>query len=132
MRHILSITKWQQATTRLTNDNLRKKLDYIATMEEIIDERRLDWLGTVARQSDEKLPKKLLTAWIVNPRKNGGQKQTLRDYNASAINRMLVYNGVATNPSTECPSKTWIPLAQNLTKWKQLVFRRRENRLASK
>jgi hypothetical protein len=67
MRHILSITKWQQATTRLTNKNLRKKMDYIATIEEIIDVRRLDWLGNVARQTDEKLPKCLLTAWIKNP-----------------------------------------------------------------
>jgi hypothetical protein len=42
MRQILCITTWQQATTRLTNENLWKKMDYIATMEEIIDERRGD------------------------------------------------------------------------------------------
>jgi hypothetical protein len=106
MQHILCISKWQQATTRLTNENLRKKLDYIATMEEIIDERRLYWLGNAARQSDEKLPKKFLTAWIMNPRKSGGQNQTLRDFNASSINCMLVYNGVATTPSKECPLTT--------------------------
>ncbi len=63
-----------------------KKLDYIATMEEVINEWRLDWLGNIARQSDEKLPKKFLTTWIMNPRKNGGQNHMLRDYNATAIN----------------------------------------------
>jgi hypothetical protein len=50
----------------------------------------------IARQSDEKLPKEVLTTSIMNPRKNGGQEHTLRDYNATAINRMLVYNGVDT------------------------------------
>jgi hypothetical protein len=61
-------------------------MDYIATMEEVIDEQRLDWLGNMARQSDDKLLKRFLTTWIMNPRKNGGQKHTLRDYNATAIN----------------------------------------------
>jgi hypothetical protein len=28
-------------------------MDYITTMEEVIDERRLDWLGNVARQTDK-------------------------------------------------------------------------------
>jgi hypothetical protein len=37
MRHLLCITKWQQATTRLTNKNLTKKMDYITTMEEVIN-----------------------------------------------------------------------------------------------
>jgi hypothetical protein len=58
MWHILSITKGQQAATKLTDENLEKKLDYIEMMEEFIDERRLDWLvGNIARQSYEKLPK---------------------------------------------------------------------------
>ena len=72
MRHILYITKWQQATTRLTNKEVQKKMDYIVTMEEVLDEQRLDWLGSFARQSDKKLPKKFLTAWIMNPRKTRG------------------------------------------------------------
>jgi hypothetical protein len=120
MRHILCITKWQQATTRLTNGNLRKKMDYIARMEEVIDERRLYWLGNIARQTDKKLPKRFLTAWIMNPRNNGGQKHTLRDYSTAAINQMLVDNGVDVSPSRECPSKAWIPLAKELGQWKQL------------
>jgi hypothetical protein len=38
--------KWQQATTRLTNENLWKKMDYIATMGEVINESK-DWMGRV-------------------------------------------------------------------------------------
>ena len=132
MRHILSISKWQQASTRLKNEELQKKMDYIATMEEVIDKRRLDWLGNIARQSDDKLPKRFLTAWIMNPRKNGGQKHTLRDYNATAINQMLVYNGVDPDPSRECPSKAWIPLAKNVHQWKSLVYKRRYDRMELK
>jgi hypothetical protein len=105
MRHILCITKRDQQTTCLTNERLQRKMDYIATMEEVIDERRLDWLGNIARQSDEKLPKTFL-AWIMNPINRGGQKHTLRDYNATAINQMLTYNGMDKKPLKECPSKS--------------------------
>jgi hypothetical protein len=40
-------------------------------MEEVIDKQRLDWLGNIARQLDN-LPKRFLTAWIMNPRNKGG------------------------------------------------------------
>jgi hypothetical protein len=132
MRHILCISKWHQASTRLTNENLRKKMDYIATMEEVIDERRLDWLGNMARQSDNKLPKRFLTAWIMNPRKSGGQKHIIRDYNARAINQMLVYNGIDSNPSKECPFKAWIRIAKNVDQWKSMVYKRRHDRMELK
>jgi hypothetical protein len=97
----------------------KKAVDYIATMEEVINERRLDWLRNIARQSNEKLLKKFITGWIMNPpRKQKGQKQKLRDYNPTAINQMLVYSGVDTNPSKKCPSKSWIPMGKELGQWK--------------
>ncbi len=107
----------------ITNKNLQKKMDYIVTMEETIDKRRLDWLAIIARQSDEKLPKKLCITWIMNPRKAGGQKQMLHNFKSSAIKQMLVYNRVGTNPFKECSSKTWIPLAKDIGKWKLLIFK---------
>jgi hypothetical protein len=109
IRHVLNISKWHQATDRLKNIDLRRKLDGIATIQETIEERRLDWLGNVARQPDNNLPRRLLTARTAHPRNNCGQKHTLRDSNTAAINRMLLYNDIEAAPSNECPSKTWIP-----------------------
>jgi hypothetical protein len=36
---------------------VQNKFNYITTIEEIVDKRRLDWLGNVARQLDAKLLK---------------------------------------------------------------------------
>jgi hypothetical protein len=99
----------------LTNDSLRKRLDGIARIQEIIEERRLDWLGIVARQPDSNFPKRLLTAWTCKQRKNCGQKLTLRDLNATAINPMLDYNGINNAPSKECS------LAKECNQWITLV-----------
>jgi hypothetical protein len=40
IRYIFNISKWQQATTRLSNKGLRSKFDFILNMQETIDERR--------------------------------------------------------------------------------------------
>jgi hypothetical protein len=45
--------KMAEKTTKLTNKKLQKKMDYIAMMEEVIDKERLDWLGNIARQTNE-------------------------------------------------------------------------------
>jgi hypothetical protein len=98
-------------------------------LQETIEERRLDWLGNVARQPDTNLPKRLLTAWTDKPRKNCGQKLTLRDSNAAAINRMLVYNKIIESPSNECPSNSWVPLAKENSTWQAMVYKRRNDRV---
>jgi hypothetical protein len=98
-------------------------MDYIATMEEVI----LDWLGNIARQTDEKFPEQFLTTWIMNPRNKSGQKHTLCDYSMTTINWMLTYNGVDTKPSKECPSKAWIPLAKEMGQWKSLLVYKHQN-----
>jgi hypothetical protein len=98
----------------LGKEILRKKLNFIANMQEIIDKRRLDWLGNVERQPDSKLCKKfLLTAWVQNKRAKRGQNNMLHKYNAMAINRLLTYNDFEDCPSKDCPSKSsWIPPAK--------------------
>jgi hypothetical protein len=65
-------------------------------VQETLEERRLDWLGNVARQTDTNIPKRLLTAWISKPRNNCGQKLSLGDSNAAAINRIGVqHSGIS-------------------------------------
>jgi hypothetical protein len=66
------------------------------------------------RQPNEKVPKRFLTACIMNTRKVGEQKHILQEHSALAINRMLVYNEVDTKSSKDCPSNTCIPLAKEV------------------
>jgi hypothetical protein len=99
-------------------------MDYITIMEEVIDEQRLDWLGNVARQTDEKLPKRFLITWIMNLRNNCGHKHT------------PLYETTAHQQSTECWCTTewmqtyprsahqrWIPLAKEIGQWKSLIYK---------
>jgi hypothetical protein len=129
IRHVLNVSRrWKQATEHLTNYSLRKRLDGIAMIQETIEERRLDWLGTMARQPDYNLPKRLLTAWM-KPRNNCGQKLTLRDSNVMTVNQMLEYNAIDKAPSNEYPSNSWIPLAKECDLWRMLVYKCQNDRL---
>ena len=127
IRHVLNVSKWKQKTDRLKNCDLRRKLDGIAMIQDTIEERRLDWLGNVARQPDTNLPERLLTAWSANPRRPCGQKLTLSDSNAAAINRMLEYNQEKEDDSelaalsNECPSHSWVPLAKETDLWRTMI-----------
>ena len=44
----------------------------IPTIQNKVDKRQLTFIGKVTRNSDEKLPKSLLTAWCSNKQKVGG------------------------------------------------------------
>jgi hypothetical protein len=57
IQHVLNVSKWKQATEQLTNCSLQKRLNGVATIQESIEERRLNWLGTMARQPNSNLPK---------------------------------------------------------------------------
>jgi hypothetical protein len=129
IQHVLIMSRLKQATERLTNCSLQKRLDGVATIQETIKERRLNWLGNVARQLDLNIPKKLLTAWTSRLRNNCGQKLTLRELNAMAINHKLEYNAIEAALSNECPSNSWVPLAKEYDQRRTLIYKCRNDRL---
>jgi hypothetical protein len=45
---------------------------------------------------------------------------------------MLVYNGVDTNPSKECPLKAWIPMAKDVGQWISLIYKCQNDQLELK
>ena len=48
----------------------------VKTIDEYIKRRQLSWAGSVARMDYERLPRKLLSSWVYNPRPNGSPQFT--------------------------------------------------------
>ena len=55
----------------MTNEKVRMLFDNIAEIIEFRDERALNWMGKEVRMSKEKIPRKIIAAWVNNPRKIG-------------------------------------------------------------
>ena len=62
-------------------------------METIVDkirQKRLEWLGHLARMADNRMPKRVLFSWLSEPRLRCGAKKRWRD----VIRKDLTYIGV--------------------------------------
>ncbi len=73
--------------------------------------RLLRWAGYLARMDRSRLPRKLLTGWVANPRPNGCPLMTW----GRTLKKALKSRGISTTVST------WTKLAQNRTSWRQLI-----------
>ncbi len=74
IRRILNI-RWDQVKNeRIRNKQVRFRFCNIQKIESYINKRTATYVGKIARASDDELPKKLLGAWMHQPRKAGGQQ----------------------------------------------------------
>ena len=77
-------TKWSEIREkRLTNKQLRERLDNIESIDEICNHRCLNWIVKLAvmptTESENRLPRKLLGAWCYNCScLRGGQRENTR------------------------------------------------------
>jgi hypothetical protein len=80
----------------------------IPRIESFINKRMAACIGKISRSNDKELPKKLLGAWMNQPRKAGGQQLSCNNNFARAISAVLPqidHHGVL--------FKEWIPTAAN-------------------
>ena len=75
--------------------DLEKRLR-ISNILSILESRRLQWLGHVYRMPESRLPRRLITSWVLNPRPKGRPHLT---YGHSLVND-LKKHGLADNWST--------------------------------
>ena len=66
---------WHVQEYRITAQALEQRLG-ISSFETYLVRRRLRWLGHVRRMPWHRLPRKLLTSWVAEPRVLGGQQMT--------------------------------------------------------
>lgn len=81
-------------------------LDSVKT---VMRRKRLRWFGHVARMGMNRLPRKMLTSWVLGKRPRGRPNQTFghglnKDLDAEKIER-----------------KSWITIAKNKKLWRKVV-----------
>ena len=73
IRIILGISGQQQSSKRITMREIRRRWGDEETAAEKVKKRRLEWLGHLARMSEERIPKSALFGWLPQPRPRCGQ-----------------------------------------------------------
>jgi len=115
IRRILNIQWHQVHEERIRNKQVRQHFYNIPKIESFINKRTATYVSKVARSGDEGLPKKLLGAWMHQPRKAGGQQLSCNNNFAHAITAILPD---AHLEKQGLPFKKWIPLASDKKTWK--------------
>ena len=86
MRGILGITRGQQWEQRIKTSEIRGLVGLSESMDDSIRQRRMRWLGHVARMGEERIPKKILFGWLEHPRPAHGVKRRWKDVVADDLN----------------------------------------------
>ena len=79
IRTVLGITNRQQWDLRISSTMMRDLWGDSETIEVKVTKRRLEWLGHVARMSDDRAPKKTLFGWLPQTRPQGGPRKRWKD-----------------------------------------------------
>ena len=107
LRRICGISLWQ----KMTNESVRKMCS-IEAISNIVQYRRLRWLGHLARMGDERLPKQLLFGTMLSTnnrsRKRGRTVKCWIDYARDDLSRLKI-------------SYHWYRLAQDRSKWRETI-----------
>jgi hypothetical protein len=108
LRRMLKITIYQVKEEKISNKEVRKKLNNCYTISQMIELRRARWLEKISHMNDKRAPRKLIVAWIPNVRPTGKPQQTIRHGYATTLQDNL-------NISPDL--REWIPMAQNHARW---------------
>ena len=77
VRSMCRISMWHVQEYRITAQKLEDRLG-VQSLGTYLVRRRLRWLGHVRRMPWNRLPRKLLTAWVASPRGAGGAGDDVR------------------------------------------------------
>ena len=108
LRRMLNITIYQVKEEKISNKEVRKRLNNCYTISQMIELRRARWLEKISHMNDSRAPRKLIVAWIPNARPTGKPQQTIRHGYATTLQDKL-------NISPDL--REWIPMAQNHARW---------------
>eukprot|EP00978_Attheya_sp_CCMP212_P047230 scaffold421275_cov58-Attheya_sp.AAC.1 len=115
IRKILGIFMLNVEALRITNVMVRRELNSITTMENMIKKRQLILIGKLTRLPENRLPRQLLATWVQNPRKRSKPQFTLRNTMVKAIETIIPSAGM------EATLLEWLPWAKDNAAWASLV-----------
>ena len=78
-------------------------------MREMVYMRQLRWLGHVRRMPQDRLPRRLLTSWVYNPRTQGGQEMNY----GRTVGKALYWAGIS--------SDEWYDMAEVKGIWNKVT-----------
>ena len=108
LRRMLNITIYEVKDKKISNKEVRKKLNNCHTLSQMIELRRARWLEKISHMNDTRAPRKLIVAWIPNARPTGKPQQTIRHGYATTLQDNL---------NTSPKLSEWIPMARNHAQW---------------
>ena len=124
IRQVLGINMHHAEQFHIRNKHIRNRL-LVPDPLDIIRRRQFNQLGKFARLPDDRLPRKLLTAWIMTPRQVGRPRNMLRHSYVEALRHTI---GERTPDNGALNS--WTHLAQQKTQWENLSLDWIERRTA--
>ena len=107
IKAVLKITSLQQLEERLSSAQVRECWSDRDTIDTIMMRRRMEWLGHLARISNDHLPKMCLFDWLHKTRASGGLRRRWRD----VVWKDLKHLGIS--------ESDWYGAAQNRVDWRR-------------
>ena len=107
---ILRVSRLDQDTHHITNLELRQRWGDIGTMSDHLRQRRLQWLGHVARMPDDRVVKQILFGWLPQSRPAHGPRLRWKDRVVSDLRQVAV------------STSNWYALAQDRQKWREVMW----------
>ena len=106
LRKLLKI-KWQD---RIPGTEVLKRAG-MQSIHTLLKLAQLRWTSHATRMPDERLPKKILYGEQVGKRSHGGQKKRYKDTLKASLKDFNI------------PTESWEQIAQDSTKWRDLIKR---------
>jgi hypothetical protein len=100
---------------RITNAQTRKRAN-VPNILIFLTRRSLRWIGKLAKMPMNRLPRRLLAAWVKSPRKRGRPQSTLRNTMIESLQEAL-----QDQVSQHAPLSEWIETAQDEKLWNDII-----------
>ena len=100
---MLKVTLWH----RISNKEVRTRCGGIATVEEMLRQRRLQWLGHIRRQDDCRMPKVMAWSRLVDTPRPAG--------------RFMKWSNLIDTDLQQKKCDDWWERSQDRKKWRALV-----------
>ena len=114
MRRVTLKHTWKH---HISTTDILTQLDLLP-IEYYYHSRLLRWLGHVSRMPMNRMPRKMITAWVAKPRRSGGQ---LFNWGRT-VKKALNANNIPTDFST------WCELASDRMEWRNLTQHKKQTK----
>ena len=108
VRRMCRVNRWHTRQFTISQADLEKRMG-MTSIAVKIRRKQLRWAGHVARMEGSRLPRQLISGWVVNPRARG---RPLQCY-GHALAKHLKAAGI--------DKKTWHQLAMDRTAWRSVI-----------